>query len=130
MLIERVNGRLHEIFEWCKCNELSLNPEKSEFLNVANKVVARRLQVFIGADPIKQIESFKYLGIHVDARLDLIVQINHLKGKLSQLCGFSFRISKFLEFQSAKNMYNLCVHSVLLYWTGVVSLSAHLAVMI
>ena len=41
-------------------------------------------QLFIGTDPIKEVDSLKYLGIHVDTRVKFNVQINHLKGKLSQ----------------------------------------------
>ena len=119
MLTEHVNSRLREIFEWCNCNKLSLNPAKSEFMIVTNKIVVNRPQLFIGTDPIKEVDSFKYLGIHVDTRLKFHAQINHLKGKLSQLCGVSFRLSKFLDFQSAKNMYNSCIYSVLSYCIGV-----------
>ena len=86
MLTERVNSPLREIFEWCKCNKLSLNPEKSEFLIVTNKILINLPPLFIGTDPIKEVDSFKYLGFHVDIRLKFNVQINHLKGKLSQLC--------------------------------------------
>ena len=60
--------------------------------------------MFIGTDPIKEIDWFKYLGTHVDTQLKFNVQINHSKGKLSQLCGVSFRLSKFLDVQSAKHM--------------------------
>ena len=50
-----------------------------------NKIVVKRLQLFIGTDLNKEVDSFKYLGIHVDTRLKFNVQINHLKVKLSQL---------------------------------------------
>ena len=106
MLTEIVNSRLREIFERCNCNKLSLNPTKSEFMIVTNKIVVNRPQLFIGTDPIKEVDSFKYLGIHVDTRLKFNVQIKHVKGKLSQLCGASFRLRRFLYFQPAKNMYN------------------------
>ena len=86
---------------------------------VTNKIVVNRPQFFVGTDPIKEVDSFKYLDIHVDTRLKFNVQINHLKGKLNQLCGVSFRLSNFLDFQSAKSMYNSCIYSVLSYCIGV-----------
>ena len=86
---------------------------------VTNKIVVNRPQVFGGTDPIREVDSFKYLGTHVDTRLKFNVQINTLKGKLSQICGVSFRLSEFLDFQSAKNMYNSCIHSVISYCIGV-----------
>ena len=106
MLTENVSNRLREIFEWCNSNKLSLNLTKSEFLIVTNKIVVNRPQVFIGTDTIKEVDSFNYLGFHINTRFEFNDQINHLKGKLSQICGVSFRLSMFLDFQSAKNMYN------------------------
>ena len=87
MLTEHVNSRLREIFEWCNCNILSLNPAKSEFLTVTNKIAVNFSKLFIGTDPFMEVDSFKYLGIHVYAGLKFNVQINHLKGKLSKLGG-------------------------------------------
>ena len=103
MLIQHVNSRLREIFEWCNCKKLSLNPAKSEFMTVTNRIVVNHPQLFVGTDLIKEDDSFKYLGgIHVDTRLKFNIQINHLKVKLSQLCGVTFRLSIFLVFQFAK----------------------------
>ena len=78
MLTVHINSRLRETFEWCNCNKLFLNPEKSKIMTVTNKIVVNLHQLFIGTDPIKEDESFKYLGIHVDTRLKFNVQINHL----------------------------------------------------
>ena len=72
-------------------------------MTVTNEKVVNRPKLFSGTDPIKEVDCFKYLGIHVDTRHKFNVQINHLKGKLSQLCGVMFRLSKLLDFQSAKN---------------------------
>ena len=102
MVTEHVNSRLREIFEWCNCKKLSLNPAKSEFMTVNNKIVVSRPHLFIGTDPIKEVESFKYLCNHVYTLLKFNIQMNHLKCELSQLCGVSFRVSIFLDFQSAK----------------------------
>ena len=96
-----------------------MNPTKSEFVVVTNKIVVYRPQLFICSDPMKEVDSFKYLDIHVNTRLKINVKINHSKGKLSQLCGVSCRLSKFLDFQSPKNKYNLCIYSVLSYCKGV-----------
>ena len=90
------------MFEWYNCEKLSFNPTKSEFMIVTNKVVVKRPELLIGTYPIKEVDSFKYFGIHVDTRVTFNVQTNRLKGRLSQLCGVSFRMSTFLDFQSAK----------------------------
>ena len=78
---------------------------------VTNKRIETRQQLFVGADQIKEVKSFKYLGIYVDTQLKYNAQIKHLKSKSSQLCGVSFRLSNFLNFQAAKNMFNSCIYS-------------------
>ena len=72
---------------------------------VTNKLIETRPHLFIGADQMKEVKSFKYLGIYVDTQLKYNAPIKHLRSKLSQLSGVSFRFSKFLNFEGAKNMY-------------------------
>ena len=114
-----LNNRLRSILDWCHCNKLPLNPLKSDFLVVANKRIETRPQLFIGVDQINEVKSFKYLGYYIDIHLKYNAQIKHLKTKLSQLCGVSFRLSKLLGFRTAKNMYNSCTYSVISYCRGV-----------
>ena len=118
-LIDHVNNRLRNILVWCNCNKLSLNPLKSEFMVVINKRVETRPQLFIGAHQIKEVKRFKYLGIYINTQLKYNAQIKDLKSKLSHLCGVSFRLSNFLKFQAAKNMYNSCIYFVIIYCIGV-----------
>ena len=66
MLNEHMNSRLQQIFEWFNCNKLSLNPAKSAFMTVTNDIVVNRPKFFISTGPIKEVDSFKYLGIHAD----------------------------------------------------------------
>ena len=67
----------------------------------------------------KKLKVSSTLEIYIDIQLSYNAQIKHLKSKLSQLCGVSFRLSKFLNFQAAKNMYNSCIYSVISYCIGV-----------
>ena len=76
MLNEHLNSWLREIFEWCNCNKLSFNPAKSEFMIVSNKIVVSRPKLFIGTDVLEEVDSFKYLGVHVGTRPKFNVQIN------------------------------------------------------
>ena len=108
-LTNHVNNRLRNILYWCNCNNLSLNPLKSELMVVTNKRIETHPQFCTGADQLKEVKSFKYLGFYLNTQLKHNAQIKHLKSKLSHVCGVSFRLSKFLNFQAAKNMYNSCI---------------------
>ena len=118
-LANHVNNKLRNVVDWCNCNKLALNPSKSEFMIVTNKIITSRPQLFIGASPIKEVSSFKYLGVHIDAQLKFHTQVHHIKGKLSQLCGVTYRLRNFLNLQAAKNLYYSCIFSVITYCIGI-----------
>ena len=118
-LTDHVSSRLRNILDWCSCNNLLLNPIKLEFMAVTNKQVEIHTQLFFGADPFKEVKSFKYLGSYIDSRTKYNTQIKYLESKLSQLRGVSFRLSKFRNFPATKNMYNSCIYSVMSYCIGV-----------
>ena len=62
-------NRLRNILDWCNCNKLLLNRLKSELMVVTNKRIENRPQLFIGSDQIKEVKSFKNLGIYIDTQL-------------------------------------------------------------
>ena len=126
-ITEHVNNIIQFILNWCTCNKLSLNTSKSEFMVVANKRIETRPQLFIGADLVKEVKSFKYIVIYVVPRLNYNAQIKYLKIKLSQLCGLLFKLSKFFKFSCIENhvqlMYMFC--NVLLYGSVGWCISVH-----
>ena len=42
-------------------------------------------------------------------------QIKYTESKLNQICGVLFRLSKFLNYEAARNMYNSCIYCVISY---------------
>ena len=63
-----------------------------------------RPYLFIEEDQIKKMKSFKYLVIHIETQLKYNDQIKHLKFKITQPCGVSFRLSTVLNFQTAQHL--------------------------
>ena len=68
---------------------------------------------FIGKDPIKEVKSLNFFGNYIDTRIKHNAQIKYFKSKISQLCGMSFRLRNCLKFQDAKNLYDLCMYSMI-----------------
>ena len=77
---------------------------------VINRRIETHPQMLHGVDLIKEVTSFKYLGIYIDTRLKYNVQIKNLIRKWSQLCGVSIKSSKFIEFLASENMYHSCTY--------------------
>ena len=82
-LTEHVNSRLRNILDWCNYNNLFSKYLKPEFIAVTNKRRETHQQLFIGTDYIKEVKSFKYLGVYIDTRLTNNVRIKNLKIKVS-----------------------------------------------
>ena len=59
----------------------------------------------------------------MDEKLKYHAQVNHIKSKLSSLCGVSFRLKNHLNFRCANNFYYALVYSIVSYcivvWGGV-----------
>ena len=118
-----VNRKLSIIHEWCKSNKLSLNHTKSEVMIITNKNIVNPPQIFIGNNPVKYVDNFKYLGMNIDSKIKFSNQISHVKAKLSRMCGVSFRLNRYVNRNVAINMYYSCVYSSVSYcisvWGGV-----------
>jgi hypothetical protein len=70
-LIERVNGELAELGRWFRCNRLTLNLKKTEYVYFAG---TRPPEVPLGGlvvdgEQVRRVESSKFLGVWVDAEL-------------------------------------------------------------
>ena len=110
-----MNDQLTMVNEWCKANKLSLNHTKSEFMLITNRSVTVTPKIKIGNNEILRVESFKYLGINIDSSLKFQTHIDHLKSRLSQICGVTYRLKPFLDLKSAKKLYYSCAYSIVGY---------------
>ena len=123
MLSTNANNKLSKILDYCNFNKLKLNPIKCEYMLVTYKHINVEPRILIGNEPIKRVDSFKYLGLHIDEKLKFHSQTKHIKSKLTQYCGITYRLRKFLNLRSAKNMYYACVYSTITYcvcaWGGI-----------
>ena len=120
---QHINRKLIMVQSWCNNNKMALNASKSQFMLVTNRMVERYPSLLIGGNEISHVENFKYLGIMMDEKLKYHAQVNHIKSKLSSLCGVSFRLKNHFNFRCANNFYYALVYSIVSYcivvWGGV-----------
>jgi hypothetical protein len=86
-LFERVNGGLAELGRWFRCNRLTLNLKKTEYIYFATRppeVTAGGL--VINGEQVRRVEGSKFLGVWVDAELKWRCYIDQLGGR----CGGSW----------------------------------------
>ena len=123
VLTNYVNGKLSQLLDWCRFNKMVINPAKSQYILLTNKRVPVNPTIKIGEDIIERVNSCKYLGVYLDDNLQYHDQINHIKSKLRQMRGISYRLGKYLDKKSARKIYYSMVYSTVAYcitvWGGV-----------
>jgi len=67
---KQLQSDLNNISQWCSENELSLNPNKTELLNIHTKYEYITSLYKINKTFIKTVESHKHLGIYLDKKLN------------------------------------------------------------
>lgn len=94
-----LNCELLNIDCWFKCNKLSLNIKKTNFIvfrsNRSRKNI-KNIQNEINGRAIQRVEYTKFLGIHLDKYLDFTNHIEFLTNKLSKYVGLFLKIRHYL----------------------------------
>ncbi|GBN95587.1 hypothetical protein AVEN_3126-1 [Araneus ventricosus] len=73
-LIEDTQSAITQFSSWCSENELAISTEKTNYI-LFSKMVRSPKNTWNGYK-INRVKSFKYLGIHVDDRLNWLEHIN------------------------------------------------------
>jgi hypothetical protein len=116
-----VNYLLYKIGDWCNFNRLALNCLKTKWMYFSY----RRdyiPKLIINHEIIERVDSFKYLGFHIDDRLNHNVHVRLLTGKLNRLFFISKIICRYCSNEAARSFYFGMVHSIITYgllvWGG------------
>jgi len=114
-LQEEVNVELDKVFTWMASNQLTLNIKKSQFMVVTNRKNIPSLNIKINQIPLVQCDSYKYLGIHFDNKLNWATHIQHVCNKISKACGVLAKLRHCVPVQILIDVFNALIHSYLRY---------------
>ena len=77
--------------------------------------ICMNFELSMGDHKIQRTESYKYLGVLVDDRLNWKPQVSKLCSKLSNVCGILSKVRHYLDRNSLMNIYNSLFDSRLRY---------------
>lgn len=122
-LCRDVSEELGKIGEWLRANRLSLNVEKSSFMLFSHARVSHvPISISIYNTLVNQVQNVKFLGVHIDDRLNFNEHINNVTKKLSQVTGIMRRISPLVPCVVLRQIYFALFQSHLSYgiivWGG------------
>jgi len=88
-----VDQEINKVDSWMRHNKLSLNYSKTVYMIFnSGKKQGSPFRAQIGSNQINRVHSTKYLGMHLDHKLNWHTHISKLQSKLSCYSGIFYRI--------------------------------------
>ena len=115
-LNKTANCELKKIEKWLSVNKLTLNYSKTSFMLFSPKSkCANDFSLSMRGKKINEVVEAKYLGIHVDEKLNWNVHIQNICKKISQYCGIFYNLSHCIHQNHLQLLYHALVYPHLLY---------------
>ena len=109
-------------FDWLILNKLTLNYKKTKYVIFQRKGISNQLlkkvNLNINKNHIKQVGTFKYLGVYLDNKLSWQEHIETLNTKLAKFTGLVYKMRNFTPRKILMMLYNALVGSYLRYGIG------------
>ena len=112
---------------WFKINKLSLNVEKTVFMVFTNaqkkydsNIVTNK--IMLDGKPVVQVQSTRFLGVHINEHLNWINHIKQVENKISKTCGILTKLKHTLQKPVLLSIYNTLflpyLHYCAIIWAG------------
>ena len=95
-----LNAELAKVDTWFKCNKLSLNIKKTNYIvftTAQSQINTENLTLKINNQVIERVRSTKFLGVIIDDHLNFKCHIDHLMLKLSKYLGLFYKLTLFTQ---------------------------------
>ncbi len=118
-LQEILNTELQKMDIWFKCNRLSLNISKTNYIvfNSNKKAsVADYIRLKINDKELLRVSSTKFLGILIKESLNFKHHIEHLISNLAKYVGLFFKLRHYLPLTTLLTLYKTLFEPHINYW--------------
>lgn len=116
-LIKRLESILDSLNEWCGEMKLSINFNKTKFMVFHKPQISidKSIQLKHNNIIIERVNSFKYLGLYLDEKLNYDTHYDHVINKISSALGCINTIRKYITEQMFVIIINAFVLSIIDY---------------
>ena len=113
----KVDSEILNNENWINVNRLTINCAKSAFIIISRNShkTPNFLVKFKQSLPKRKI-SLKYLGFHLDCKLNWKTHINKISKKLSKTCGMIFKLRHYVPKSMIKLVYRVSQNNVYTLW--------------
>ena len=115
-LVNTINIELGKISNWFKCNKLSLNIDKTNFMHFSNVHSPNfQFSLYIDVLPLLQKTATKFLGVTIDSKLSWNEHIKNISTQVSRNIGILYKLNGLLNEKSLFTLYNAFILPHLCY---------------
>jgi len=111
----RVNTALEQVNSWLLANRISINSNKTKYINFSYRGSHVIPEIYIGDSVISATNEIKFLGIYLDKNLSFKPHIDYVSTKVSKSIGVLYKLNKFLPPDIMQTLYYNLIHPYLLY---------------
>ena len=112
VLSRGINSELGRLSDWFAHNKLTLNYDKTEFVDFSKPIknlVGDGWGIKMDGKPVREVESSKFLGVFIDKGISWRVHIGKIVSKISQTVGIIARARGFMNGPQLLLLYNTMV---------------------
>ena len=117
-----VNSELAKVDQWMRCNKLSINYSKSNYIIFTRKKSQINLNIHITGNHLQGVSQTKYLGVFINHKLKWNDHINYICKKIAKGCYIISKIRYFVNKTTLRMLYFSLIQSHLNYcittWGG------------
>ena len=119
---ELINSELKCIDRWLKSNKISINADKTKYMLFSDNKNVNFPDISVGNNIINETSVSKFLGIHINKKLNFVNYITEMSMKIAKPIGFLYKLNRFLPESILKTLYISLIHPYLSYgieaWHG------------
>ena len=116
-VIKELNRELIRVSDWLKSNKLILNVKKTRYMVLHRSRIKlnRRVTIIIDSRNIELVQTFKFLGIILDSKLNFKNRLEYSRrSKISKSMGILYKTRSFLTKCALRNLYCSFVYPYLI----------------
>ena len=114
-LVLKTNTELDKIYDFTLKNRLTLNVTKTELLLFTNRTTENAGNIMLGNEPLNRVNNCKFLGVHLDVKLNFSTHVRHVCNKIAKHSGILYRIRDKLSSKARLSYYYAFIYPYLSY---------------
>ena len=115
VLYQQANAILFKIYEYCASNELIINFDKCCYMEFGDGSNCEKYDIAILNNRFEKVKSCKFLGIHINERMNWKDHMMHVKNQISKATGILNTIKAYVPQKILRNIYFALIQPYLIY---------------